>query len=98
MDIKVGSRLKCSLTGSEFMVVKVGEGDLSNGGKILIDAKQNSENSSENNIEGPGNILGKRYESKSGIIVLCTKAGQGIISCNNSPMTEVKPKRLPSSD
>ena len=98
MDIKVGSRLKCSLTGSEFMVVKTGDGTLSNAGKNLIDSKENSEISFDNKIEGPGNTLGKRYESKSGIIVLCTKAGQGIISCDNTPMTEVKPKRLPSSD
>ena len=98
MDIKVGSRLKCSLTGSEFMVVKTGDGTLSNAGKNLIDSKENSGISSDNKIEGPGNTLGKRYESKSGIIVLCTKAGQGIISCDNTSMTEVKPKRLPSSD
>ena len=98
MDIKVGSRLKCSLTGSEFMVVKIGDGALSNGGKNLIDSKENSEIMSDNKIEGPGNTLGKRYESKSGIIVLCTKAGPGIVSCDNAPMTEVKPKRLPSSD
>ena len=43
MNIKVGSRLKCSLTGSEFMVVKIGDGALSNGDKILIDSKENSE-------------------------------------------------------
>ena len=43
-------------------------------------------------------VLGKRYESKSGIIVLCTKAGAGIIHCDGIPMNEVKPKRLPSSD
>ena len=98
MDIKVGSRLKCSLTGSEFMVVKIGDGALSNGGKNLIDSKENSEILSNNKIEGPGNTLGKRYESKNGIIVLCTKAGPGIVSCDNAPMTEVKPKRLPSSD
>ena len=98
MDIKVGSRLKCSLTGSEFMVVKIGDGALSNGGKNLIDAKENSEISSDDKITGPGNTLGKRYESNSGIIVLCTKAGEGIVSCDNTPMTEVKPKRLPSSD
>ena len=47
MNIKVGSRLKCSLTGSEFMVVKIGDGALSNGGKNLIDAKENSEISSD---------------------------------------------------
>ena len=98
MDIKVGSRVKCSLAGSEFMVVKTGEGTLSNGGKNLLDSTGKTEISSDTKIEGPGNTLGKRYESKSGIIVLCTKAGQGIISCDNVSMTEVKPKRLPSSD
>ena len=98
MDIKVGSRVKCSLTGSEFMVVKTGEGTLSNGGKNLLDSTEKTEISSDAKIEGPGNTLGKRYESKSGIIVLCTKAGPGVVSCDNAPMTEVKPKRLPSSD
>jgi lysophospholipid acyltransferase (LPLAT)-like uncharacterized protein len=98
MDIKVGSRLKCSLTGSEFMVVKTGEGMLSNGAKNLVNSTEKIEISSDINIEGPGNTLGKRYESKSGIVVLCTKAGPGIVSCDTSPMTEVKPKRLPSSD
>ena len=98
MDIKVGSRLKCSLTESEFMVVKTGEGTLSNGTKNLVDLAEKTEISSDTKIEGPGNTIGKRYESKSGIIVLCTKAGPGVVSCDNEPMTEVKPKRLPSSD
>ena len=47
MDIKVGSRVKCSLTGSEFMVVKTGEGTLSNGGKNLLDSTEKTEISSE---------------------------------------------------
>ena len=47
MDIKVGSRVKCSLTGSEFMVVKTGEGTLSNGGKNLLDSTEKTEISSD---------------------------------------------------
>ena len=53
MDIKVGSRLKCSLTGSEFMVVKTGEGTLSNGAKNLLNSTEKTEISSDTKIEGP---------------------------------------------
>ena len=55
MDIKVGSRLKCSLTGSEFMVVKTGEGTLSNGAKNLVDSTEKTKISSDTKIEGSGN-------------------------------------------
>ena len=98
MELKVGSRIKCLKTSAEFMVVKLGDGTLTNSGQklVLSTTEENSDNDSS--LEGPGNVLGKRYESKSGIIVLCTKAGAGIITCDGEPMTEVKPKRLPSSD
>ncbi len=98
MELKVGSRIKCLKTSAEFMVVKLGDGTLTNSGQelVLSTSEENSENNSS--LDGPGNVLGKRYESESGIIVLCTKAGAGIISCDGKPMTEVKPKRLPSSD
>ena len=98
MEIKVGSRIKCLKTSAEFMVVKTGEGKLTNGALELVDSKSSDLSDTKSDINGPGNVLGKRYESKTGIIVLCTKAGAGIISCNTEPMTEVKPKRLPSSD
>ncbi len=98
MELKVGSRIKCLKTSAEFMVVKLGDGTLTNSGQklVLSTSEENSDNDSS--LEGPGNLLEKRYESKGGIIVLCTKAGAGIISCDGEPMTEVKPKRLPSSD
>ncbi len=45
------------------------------------------------------NQLGKRYQCETcGTIVLCTKAGQGQVTCHDKPMTEVQAKRLPSSD
>ncbi len=98
MELKVGSRLKCKKTSAEFMIVKPGEGKLTNADEELILSSAEKITEQETNIEGPGNVLGKRYESKSGIIVLCTKPGAGIIHCDGIPMNEVKPKRLPSSD
>tara|TARA_B100000073_G_scaffold223053_1_gene185793 strand:+ start:4660 stop:4956 length:297 start_codon:yes stop_codon:yes gene_type:complete len=98
MELKVGSRLKCKKTSAEFMIVKPGEGILTNADEELILSSAENTTEQETNIEGPGNVLGKRYESKSGIIVLCTKPGAGIIHCDGIPMNEVKPKRLPSSD
>jgi desulfoferrodoxin-like iron-binding protein len=45
------------------------------------------------------NFLGKRYRCEAcGIEVLCTKAGDGMITCCNQPMTIQEPKPLPSSD
>ena len=98
MELKVGSRIKSLKTSAEFMVVKLGDGTLTNSGQKLVLSTSEENSNNDSSLEGPGNLLGKRYESKSGIIVLCTKAGAGIISCDGEPMTEVKPKRLPSSD
>ena len=43
--------------------------------------------------------LGRRYqEDKSGIQVLCTKAGEGTLLADEEEMKEQKPRALPSSD
>ena len=45
------------------------------------------------------NQIGKRYVSdETGVEVLCTKAGEGEIKCNDEPMTLQVPRALPSSD
>ncbi len=45
------------------------------------------------------NQLGKRYVcDDDGIEVLCTKAGDGEVACNNTPMILQVPRALPSSD
>ena len=45
------------------------------------------------------NQLGKRYQcDKCGTIVLCTKAGEGAVLCEGTPMVRQEPKKLPSSD
>ena len=45
------------------------------------------------------NQLGKRYECKvCGSMVLCTKAGEGVIHCCDQEMELQQPRNLPSSD
>ena len=36
MELKVGSRIKCLKTSAEFMVVKLGDGTLTNSGQKLV--------------------------------------------------------------
>ena len=44
-------------------------------------------------------ILGRRYAGeKSGVQVLCTKAGEGVLFADEEEMKEQKPRALPSSD
>ena len=43
--------------------------------------------------------LGRRYsDEQSGIQVLCTKAGQGTLVCEDREMQVQQPRALPSSD
>jgi len=45
------------------------------------------------------NQLGKRYRcAKCGTEVLCTKAGEGTVSCNDQEMEVQEPRPVPSSD
>ena len=45
------------------------------------------------------NQLGKRYRcSKCGTEILCTKAGDGVASCDGQEMEAQEPRPLPSSD
>ena len=43
--------------------------------------------------------LGKRYQCDvCGVTILCTKAGEGSMSCCDAEMTLQQPRNLPSSD
>jgi hypothetical protein len=45
------------------------------------------------------NLLGKRYHcTQCACELLVTKAGSGKLECHGAPMTEMQPKKLPSSD
>ncbi len=43
--------------------------------------------------------LGKRYHCQAcGTITLCTKAGEGVLTCCDDEMALQDPRKLPSSD
>lgn len=43
--------------------------------------------------------LGKRYQCQPcGTIILCTKAGEGSLTCCDAEMALQDPRKLPSSD
>jgi hypothetical protein len=43
--------------------------------------------------------MGKRYANEElGLELLCTRSGQGTIAVNGLPLTQMAPKKLPSSD
>ena len=45
------------------------------------------------------NQLGKRFECRvCGTEILCTKAGEGAVTCCNQPMELKKPAALPTAD
>ena len=45
------------------------------------------------------NQLGRRYQCDvCGTMVLCTKAGQGVLLCHDEEMAVQQPRKLPSSD
>ncbi|BBZ38228.1 MULTISPECIES: hypothetical protein [Mycobacterium] len=44
-------------------------------------------------------VLGKRYvDTESGLEVLCTKAGRGVLSADGRQLTTKAPNALPASD
>lgn len=44
-------------------------------------------------------MLGKRYvDTESGLEVLCTKAGRGVLSADGRQLTTKAPNALPASD
>ena len=45
------------------------------------------------------NQLGRRYQCEvCGTMVLCSKAGDGVIQCHDTGMEVQQPRKLPSSD
>ena len=83
MPSQTGSRFECSELGSQYMITKGGNAELS-----CKPAEQ-----------GQADQLGKRYiDNETGIMVLCTKSGQSNIYCNNRQMEIVAQRSLPSSD
>ncbi len=83
MPAETGKRFECPDAGAQYMVTRGGEGELS-----CVAAG-----------EDEADRLGKRYQdAKSGVTVLCIRAGTSRVCYDGTPMELLATKTLPSSD
>jgi hypothetical protein len=98
-DLTPGKRLRSNGSGTEIIVVRppASPVELWCGGQPMtanLETDAMAASSTENDT-----VLGKRYvDIDTGLEVLCTKAGPGVLTANGSPLTIKAPSALPASD
>ncbi|HEX4862693.1 MAG TPA: hypothetical protein VFV02_01395 [Acidimicrobiales bacterium] len=102
MDLKAGSRMRSVVDTTEVVVVRApaGDVDLRCGGHPMAAAGTDGSPLGEIDpkFSGP-TLLGKRYTDESAELeVLCTKAGDGVLSVGDTILAIKAAKPLPSSD
>ncbi|HVV10504.1 hypothetical protein [Amycolatopsis sp.] len=103
MKPRVGQILASTVDGTTVIVVKAPDGEvtLTCGGAAMADpkAKEPAPAGEADPAQMAGNQLGKRYaDDELGIELLVTKAGQGTIAVNGTPLPLKDAKPLPASD
>jgi hypothetical protein len=98
-DLKPGTRLRSNVGHTEIIVVRppATPVELWCGGQpmtVNLETGATATSSSEHDT-----VLGKRYvDIETGLEVLCTKAGPGVLTVDGSPLTIKAPSALPASD
>jgi hypothetical protein len=101
MELKAGTRLQSDVCDGQFVVVRApaADVDLKCGGAPLLPLGVESGGSSLDPDLAEGALLGKRYaDEELGLELLCSKAGQGSLTCNGAPLGLKGAKPLPASD
>ena len=101
-ELKPGTRLRSSVCATEVMIVAAPKGpvQLRCGGAEMapLDAPPQTGGAPSPDAAG-GTQLGKRYTNEAGDLeLLCTKPGQGSLTCDGKPLAIKGAKPLPSSD
>jgi hypothetical protein len=99
-DLASGKRLRSKVGDTEIIVVRspATHVELSCGGQLmtasLATAAAATTSSDENDT-----VLGKRYvDTETGLEVLCTKPGPGVLTADGRQLTIKAPTALPASD
>ena len=98
-DLTPGKRLRGRASDTEIIVVRspAAPVELSCGGQPMtadLAAEAPGASATENDT-----VLGKRYvDTDTGLEVLCTKAGPGVLSADGRQLTIKAPNALPASD
>jgi hypothetical protein len=101
MELSAGSRWKSRVCYTQVVVVRPPDTPkvLGCGGEEMIPLDADYPRGSLDPSLAGGTQLGKRYsDESSGIEVLCTKAGDGTLTLDGSPLEIKGAKPLPSSD
>jgi hypothetical protein len=99
---RVGQTLASTVDATTVVVVKAPDTDvtLTCGGAEMVDSKEASGvTGTPDPSQQDGSQLGKRYaDDELGLEILCTKAGQGTLAANGTPLPLKGAKPLPASD
>lgn len=102
MDLKPGSRWKSAVCTAEFVVVRPAAGDTvptCGGHPIVASADKVPEGLEIDPALSGAVLVGKRYhDPQSGLEVLVTKVGVGLLAIDGRPLVLKEAQPLPSSD
>jgi hypothetical protein len=101
VELKAGTRLRSAVSDTEVIVIKPPSDpvELSCGGRPMMSASEQSQVSADQAPDDEVTMIGKRYEHEaSGLVVLCTKGGNGSLCVGDTRLTLEVSRALPSSD
>jgi hypothetical protein len=102
IDLKPGARARSVVCDAEFVVVRPARtaSRLECGGQPVVPlGSPVPEGVATIFAEGSAATMGKRYvDEASGLEVLCSKSGRGVLSVDGRPMAMRDAKKLPASD
>jgi hypothetical protein len=99
-DLVPGKRLRSNVGDTEIIVVRspATQVELSCGGQLMTPNQATAAAATRSTDEND-TVLGKRYvDSDTGLEVLCTKPGPGVLTADGRQLTIKAPTALPASD
>ena len=101
MKLRVGLALASAVDATTVIVTRVPDGDVElTCGGVAMHPKGGAAPAGEADpAQLTGTLIGKRYVDPADTIeVLCTKAGEGTLALDGTPLVTAEAKALPSSD
>ena len=101
VELKPGTRLRSAVCTTEVIVVKAPSSpvELRCGGAPMVGSGEDPPAATLDTALSDGSLVGKRYVLDDvGLEVLCTKAGEGSLSVDDTVLPQKDAKPLPSSD
>lgn len=101
IELRPGDRLRSAVCSTEVVVVKAPAQalDLRCGGAPMLGADQDPPAGvTLSPLHSSGSLIGKRYTDDAELELLCSKAGEGSLSIEDTALVVKGAKPLPSSD